>query len=102
MSEAVLAQLIAQAEARGGDLVTLRAIAEEASALGAERALRRLGLEDEKARIDIGELRQLLSAWRDAKRTARNEVIGWVVRIVLALVLLGLAAKLGLVALVRA
>lgn len=101
MSETVLAQLIAQAEARGCDLVTLRAIAEEASALGAGRALKRLGLEDDKAREDIGKLRELLSAWRDAKRTARNEVIGWMVRIVLALVVLGLAARLGLVALVR-
>lgn len=102
MTDNVLAQLMAQAEARGGDLVTIRAIAEEASAAGAERALRRLGLEDEKARLDIGELRELLSAWRDAKRTARNEVVGWMVRIVLALLMLGLAVKLGLVALIRA
>lgn len=68
---------------------------------GAEAALARLGLADEAARADLGELRQLLSAWRDAKRTARNEVIGWMVRIVLAMLVLGIAVKLGLVALVR-
>jgi len=98
----VLARLIAQAAAQGGDIVTCQAIAEEASASGAERALARLGLADEKARSDIGELRELLSAWRDAKRTARNEVVGWMIRIILALLLLGLAARLGLVALVKA
>ncbi|WOK36300.1 DUF6127 family protein [Sphingomonas sp. C3-2] len=102
MNEAILAEMMAQAEARGADMVTIRAIAEEASALGADRALTRLGLEDAAARADIGALRELLSAWRDAKRTARNEVVGWMVRIVLALLLLGLAVRLGLVALIRA
>lgn len=82
-------------------LGALRALAEQASERGAERALERLGLNDPKAREDVGELRELLAAWRDAKRTARNEVIGWLVRIVLAVLLLGLALKLGLVALVR-
>lgn len=102
MNEAVLAEMMAQAEARGADMVTIRAIAEEASGIGADRALARLGLDDPGARADIGALRELLSAWRDAKRTARNEVVGWTVRIVLALVMLGLAVRLGLVALIRA
>lgn len=44
MSGAVLAQLIGQAADKGADLVTLRAIAEEAGELGATRALKRLGL----------------------------------------------------------
>ena len=47
------------------------------------------------------ELRQLLSAWRDAKAAAKNAVIGWLVRAALALVLLGIAVKTGLVSLVR-
>lgn len=68
----------------------------EASELGARRALARLGLADEAARDDMNELRELLGAWRDAKRSARNAVIGWVVRGVLALVLVGIAVKLGL------
>jgi hypothetical protein len=100
-NEAMLARLIAQAEGEGASLVALRALAEEASEAGAARALERLGLSDPAARGDLGELRQLLGAWRDAKRSARNELIGWVVRIVLALLLMGLAVKLGLVAMVK-
>ena len=98
---ALLARLVEQGRSEGADLLTLRAVAEEASELGAARALERLGLADPKARADLDELRQLLSAWRDAKRTARDAVVAWVVRIVLALVMLGMAVKLGLVPLVR-
>lgn len=101
MLDDLLARLVAQGRAEGAELVTLRAVAEEASEAGVERALERLGLADATARGDLDELRELLSAWRDAKRTAQDAVIGWVVRVVLALLLIGLAAKLGLVALVR-
>lgn len=97
----MLARLVAQAEAEGVTLVTVRALAEEASETGARRAMERLGLADPAARGDIGELRELLGAWRDAKRTARNEVIGWAIRIMLALLLLGLAVKMGLIGLAR-
>lgn len=96
-SETLTAALIAQ----GGphpDLITLRAVVEEASELGARRALARLGLADEAARDDVGELRELLKAWRDAKRSATRAVIGTVMRGLLALVLIGLAVKLGLTA----
>lgn len=96
----MLLHLAAQAEARGADLVTLRALIEEASDLGAARALARLGLSDENAAKDMAELRELLSAWRDAKSTVRKTVIGWIVRWCLALLLLGLAVKLGLAGLV--
>jgi hypothetical protein len=41
-----------------------------------------------------------LSAWRDAKRSARKAAIGWLVRMALALLLIGLAVKLGLPGLV--
>ncbi len=98
MSDAlILAQL---ARDDGHDLVTLRALVEEASEMGARRALARLGLADEDARDDVVELRQLLKAWRDAKVSARNAVIGWIVRVGLALVLIGIAFKTGLYALV--
>lgn len=97
----MIARLIAQAEGQGADLITLRALAEEASEAGAARALERLGLEDAGARGDIGELRELLGAWRDAKRTARNEVMAWAIRLLLAALLLGLAVKLGLIGLMR-
>ena len=98
---AMLAGLIAQAEDEGAARVTLRAIAEEASEVGAARAMARLGLADARARDDIDELRELLCAWRDAKRSARAAVIGWMARVGLALLLMGLAVRLGLSELVR-
>ena len=93
--------MVAQlAQADGHDLMTLRALVEEASEMGARRALARLGLADEDARVDVTELRQLLQAWRDAKKSARNAVIGWVVRVVLARMLIAIAVKMGLYSLV--
>jgi hypothetical protein len=94
-AEALLASLMAQAEGRGVDLVTLRALVEESSQAGARRALASLGLDDARARRDMDELRELLSAWRDAKRTARQAFVGWLVRIVLAIVIAGIAVKMG-------
>jgi hypothetical protein len=99
-NEALLARLIAQGEARGVDLVTLRALVEEASQSGAARALGALGLDDARARRDMDELRELLSAWRDAKKSARNAVVSWAMRIVLAVLVLGMAVKVKLVSLV--
>ena len=95
-SEATLAQLMRQAEGEGAALVTLRALAEEASEAGAERALSLLGLVGPQARRDMDELRELLQAWRDAKKSAWNAVVTWAVRIVLAVVVAGMAVKLGL------
>lgn len=94
-NETVLAQLIEQAKADGADLATLRAIAEEAGELGAQRALARLGLEDVGAAKDMAELRELLGAWRDAKRSALKAAFSWAGRMAAALVLVGLAVKLG-------
>ncbi len=85
-----------QAEGEGAALVTLRALAEEASEAGAERALSLLGLVGPQARRDMDELRELLQAWRDAKKSAWNAVVTWAVRIVLAVVVAGMAVKLGL------
>lgn len=97
----MLARLVAQAEGDGADLVMIRALVEEASSMGAARALGRLGLSDRAAEKDMRELRELLRAWRDAKTSLRDAVIGWAVRVVLALMLIGMAVKLGLFALVR-
>ena len=94
--EALLATLMAQAEHRGADLISMRALVEEATQAGARRALGALGLDDEKARRDMDELRELLAAWRDAKRSAWKAVVGWFVRLVLAMVLVGLAVRLRL------
>jgi hypothetical protein len=99
-AEALLASLMAQAEGRGVDLITLRALVEESSQAGARRALASLGLDDPSARRDMDELRELLSAWRDAKKSARRAVVSWLVRICLALLLIGIAVRLRLTDLV--
>ncbi|WP_239807008.1 DUF6127 family protein [Croceicoccus hydrothermalis] len=93
--EDMLARLIAQAEDTGGDLVTMRAVVEEASELGAARVLTRMGLDDATAHGDLAELRELLRAWRDAKRSAWKAVIDWTVRGILALLLFAIAMRLG-------
>lgn len=85
---------------KAADVVSLRALVEESSQAGARRALGELGLDDERARRDMDELRQLLSAWRDAKRTAWKAVVDWAVRIGLALLLIGLAVRLRLTELI--
>jgi hypothetical protein len=93
--EDMLAKLIAQATTEGSDLITVRAIVEEASELGANRVLIRLNLNDDRAQNDIDELRELLGAWRNAKSSAWNAVVEWVVRGTMALLLIGIAVRLG-------
>ncbi len=97
----MLALLVAQAEGQGAGLVTVRALVEEASEVGAGRALAALGLSDGKARRDMDELRELLQAWRDAKKSAWQAVASWMVRILLALLVLGMSVKLGLMDLLK-
>jgi hypothetical protein len=100
-SNDVLAQLVAQAADEGGDLVTLRGIVEEASQLGAQRMLARLGLDDATAQDDLHELRELLRAWRDAKASAWRAAVEWCVRGALALLLVGIAYRLGLMGMLK-
>lgn len=99
--EDMLARLIAQADSEGSDLMTLRAIVEESSEVGAARALARLGLGDESAQDDIDELRELLSAWRQAKASAWKAAVDWLVRGALALLLVGIAVRLGMPGLLK-
>ena len=94
-NEDMLARLIAQAEGSRCELVTLRAIVEEASDLGAARVLDRMGLSDPSAQQDLTELRELLRAWRDAKASAWKAAIAWMVRLVLAGLLFGIAVRHG-------
>jgi hypothetical protein len=101
-NDALLATLVAEADGRVVDVVTLRAMVEESSQSGARRALASLGLDDERARRDMDELRELLGAWRDAKRTAWRAVVTWLVRIALAMLLIGIAVKLRLTELISA
>lgn len=63
---------------------------------GAERVLAHLGLENGHAARDIRELRGLLEAWRDARRTAWQTVIKVATTGILATLLLGAAIKLKL------
>lgn len=93
--EDLLARLMIQASNEGGDLVTLRAIVEETTELAADRVLVPLGLSDANAQDDIDELRELLGAWRTAKTSAMKAVIDWIVRAVLALLLIGIAVRIG-------
>ena len=93
--EDMLAGLLAQAGSEGSELITLRAVVEEASELGAARALEHMGLADDGAHQDLAELRELLRAWRDAKTSAWKALVGWVMRGVLALLLFGLAVRFG-------
>jgi hypothetical protein len=93
----LLAGLLAQAEADGADMVTLRGLIEEASELGAMRALAAIGLQDIGAGADIVELRQLVQGWRDVKRAAVNTVVVWLTRSLVAALLLGLVMRSGLV-----
>ena len=58
------------------------------------------GLDDEKARRHVDELRELLSAWRDAKRSVARAVVTWAVSVLSALLLIGLAVRLRLTELV--
>ena len=97
----MLARLIAQAQDEGAGLVTLRAVVEESSELGAKRVLAHMGLDDENAQGDLIELRQLLRAWRDAKSSAWNTIVSWVVRGALALLLVGIAVRMGATELLR-
>ncbi len=93
---AMLEGLVAQAETEGARRVTLRAIVEEASERGAQRALALVGL-DVHAGSDMVQLRQLIQGWRDAKKSAVSAAISWVVRTLVAALLLGIAFKLGLI-----
>jgi len=99
--EDMLARLIAQAAAEGSELITLRAVVEEASEVGASRVLGRLGLSDKSAQDDIDELRELLAAWRVAKAATWKAAVEWVVRGLLAALLIGIAVRTGALGLLK-
>lgn len=78
----------------------LDALLEQAAQRGAERGatqvLARLGLENGHAAKDIRELRDLLEAWRDARRTAWQTTVKVITTGILAALLVGAAIKLKL------
>ena len=69
---------------------------DRAAERGAERCLAHLGLENGSAARDIRELRDLLDAWRDARRTAWQTAVKVVTTGILAALLVGAAIKLKL------
>ncbi len=77
------------------DLGELEVLLDRAAEEGARRALAAIGLEDLRAAADV---RELLAAWRQAKRAAWQTAVRFVTTVVLAALLAGLAlkAKLGL------
>jgi hypothetical protein len=68
----------------------------KAAERGAERCLAHLGLENGHAARDIRELRDLLEAWRDARRTAWQTSVKVITTGILAALLVGAAIKLKL------
>ena len=89
--------LLARAMAENPPASTLIDLVEAASEAGATRALARLGLHDEAAGKDVADLRQLVQGWRDAKTSAVRAAVTWAVRGVIALLLLGLALRSGII-----
>lgn len=69
---------------------------DRAAERGAERCLAHLGLENGSAAKDIRELRDLLEAWRDARRTAWQTTVKVLTTGILAALLVGAAIKLKL------
>ena len=69
---------------------------DRAAERGAERCLAHLGLENGHAARDIRELRGLLEAWRDARRTAWQTTVKVITTGILAALVLGAAIKLKL------
>jgi len=69
---------------------------DRAAERGAERCLAHLGLENGSAAKDIHELRDLLEAWRDARRTAWQTTVKVITTGILAALLVGAAIKLKL------
>jgi len=67
---------------------------DSAAERGAERCLAHLGLENGSAAKDIRDLRDLLEAWRDARRTAWQTAVRVITTGVLAVLLVGTAIKL--------
>lgn len=71
----------------------LEKILQRSAEEGARRVLSSLGLDDHEAVNDVKELRMLLTAWRDAKQTARRTVVASLTKGFLLIILGGLGAS---------
>ncbi|NCB49888.1 MAG: hypothetical protein EOM53_04345 [Alphaproteobacteria bacterium] len=83
-----------------GDLIVMplkefEDLIEEASRRGAGKALKRVGLDDEQAGLDIRDLRDFLKALRIAKKDAFNVFVKWFVVGILTLITAGFISLMG-------
>ena len=74
----------------------LNVLIEHAAEAGARRVLAEIGLDNGNASRDIRDIRDLLAAWRAAKRTALQTVVRMITTAVLLALIAGLAIKLKL------
>ena len=75
--------------------IELEALLQKASKQGARMALAELGLADEDAVIDIRDLRELLKAFRIAKKDSFRIFIRWVVIGIITLITAGFISLIG-------
>ncbi len=75
----------------------IRKLIDQAAEKGADCALRRVGLSDQDAGRDVRELRELLDAWRDIRKTARRTVVSLLIKGLLLIIVGGVAFYMWLV-----
>ena len=73
----------------------LQALLEKAAEKGAANALNRVGLGDDDAGKDVADLRDLLTSWRDVKKTVLRTFIKNVTTFLLGAAALGAWMKWG-------
>jgi len=61
----------------------IEVLIEKCAERAAEKALLKIGLSDESAYDDVRELRGLLEAWRDTKKTVGQTIARWVTTAIL-------------------
>lgn len=71
------------------------ALLDAAAARGARKALEGLGL-DQEAERDIREVRDLLAAWRDAKKQIMQTIVKAITVALLSAIAIGVAVKIKL------
>ena len=68
----------------------LQVLIEQSSELGAKKALRDIGLSEDKDLLsDVSELRSLLDSWRSAKRTVGKTIVQALTTLFLAALMAG-------------
>lgn len=71
----------------------LDALVERAAEEGSKKALHAIGLHDEEAAADVRDLRGLLDAWREAKKTAMRTAVSFMIKAALVAMLAGVGFK---------